>query len=69
MFYRRQLSTYNYCIYDGASQVGTMILWNESVGHRGSDEVASCLLHYVDTTFNVLGPSCFLVGQMQRTNE
>lgn len=54
MFYKRQFSTYNYCIFNGATSVGAMYVWNESIGNRGSDEVASCLLLYVEQNYNQL---------------
>jgi hypothetical protein len=55
MFYRRQLSTYNYCLYDGRTRNGTMALWTETEGHRGVDEVGSVVLQYVRDHFEPLG--------------
>jgi hypothetical protein len=44
MFYKRQLSTYNYCVYNGRDEECNMCVWSETDGNRGVDEVASCLL-------------------------
>lgn len=43
MFYLREYSTYNLCIYDSRDDQGTMCLWHEVEGRRGVNEVASAL--------------------------
>ena len=47
LFYARQLWLYNFCIHDCGSNTGTMYCWDETTAKRGSNEVASCLLHYI----------------------
>lgn len=46
-FYKRKLWTFNFGIHDCSKDRGYMFLWNESVAKRGSDEVASCILKYL----------------------
>ena len=46
VFYMRQLWTYNLAIHDSTSDTAYMHMWDETQGSRGSQEVASCLLHY-----------------------
>ena len=46
LFYARQLWLYNFCVHDCSANVGTMYCWDETQAKRGSNEVASCLLHY-----------------------
>ena len=44
VFYSRQLASYNYCVYDGATGNADMIFWSEVVARRGVDEVCSAIL-------------------------
>ena len=46
LFYARQLWLYNFCVHDCGANTGTMYCWDETQAKRGSNEVASCLLHY-----------------------
>lgn len=46
LFYARQLWLYNFCVHDCGANDGTMYCWDETQAKRGSNEVASCLLHY-----------------------
>lgn len=57
MFYKRQFSTYNYCIYEGRTGHGTMHLWHENEANRGSNEVVSIIHNYIITNFNPLPPN------------
>ena len=47
IFYAWQLWLFNFGVHDCATNVGTMYVWDESTAKRGSNEVASCLLHYI----------------------
>ncbi|XP_050964419.1 uncharacterized protein LOC127164494 [Labeo rohita] len=52
VYYQRQLANYNLCIQEmGTDNPPTMCLWHEGIAHRGSIEVASCLLKWVETSF------------------
>ncbi|KAK7167173.1 hypothetical protein R3I94_001543 [Phoxinus phoxinus] len=52
VYYQRQLANYNLCIQEmGTDDPPTMWLWHESIAHRGSIEVASCLLKWAETSF------------------
>lgn len=44
MFYRCQLSRYNFgvCVYDTTQSY--MCMWDESIASRGANEIASCVL-------------------------
>lgn len=55
VYYQRQLANYNVCIQEmGTADSPTMFLWHEGVAHRGSIEVASCLLKWVQMKFSLL---------------
>jgi hypothetical protein len=56
IFYRRQLSTYNFCMYMGGDDSARMALWNETEGARGVDEMGSCILLAVEEMFQPLPP-------------
>lgn len=45
-FYKRQLWSYNLCIYDESRNKGCMYVWNETIASRGSQEIASCLFKH-----------------------
>ncbi|XP_049782640.1 uncharacterized protein LOC126184308 [Schistocerca cancellata] len=49
-FYKRKIWTYNYGTHDCGSNKDYMFLWSEKDGGRGSDEVGSCLLKYLEIT-------------------
>ena len=49
VYYMRQLWTYNLAIHDTTSDHAYMHMWDETQASRGSQEVASCLLHYCKT--------------------
>ncbi|XP_041976930.1 uncharacterized protein LOC121731529 [Aricia agestis] len=48
MFYKRQLSCYNLCI--NVADIGNsfMCLWHEGICSRGGNEIASCLLTFIN---------------------
>lgn len=60
VFYQRQLSCYNLAIHDQGKNLAYMFLWDETTGKRGSAEITSCLLKYVELNFVKLKP-----GQMR----
>lgn len=48
-FYKRQLWTYNLCIFDEVKKTAYMNVWSENVASRGGQEIGSCLLkHFKD---------------------
>lgn len=44
MFYKRQLSCYNFAVHVGDINKAYMCMWHEAVAARGADEITSCLL-------------------------
>lgn len=46
-FYKRQLWTYNLCIFDEVTKLAYMYIWNESIASRGGQEIGSCLLKHL----------------------
>jgi len=48
MFYLRKLSLYNFTVFELFSNRGYCFLWNETIAHRGANEVASCLMKFVE---------------------
>jgi len=53
IYYMRKLAAYNFTIYETGTQKGFCYIWDETEGHRGANEIATCLLHYIR-----LLPSC-----------
>ena len=51
-YYKRKLWVYNFCIYDLKEDTPTMFVWDEESGGRGSDEIASCLMKWLDIKFD-----------------
>ena len=47
-YYLRKLWVYNFCVYDVTKGKATMFMWDEVTGGRGSDEVATCLMKWID---------------------
>ena len=48
VYYLRQLWTYNLGIHDLATGIGNMYMWHEGEAAKGSQEVLSCLLKYIE---------------------
>ena len=50
MYYKRKLCCYNFTVYEQAEpNDGHCYLWSEVDGRRGSNEIGSCLLQYLQT--------------------
>ena len=47
-YYSRQLSTFNLAVVNNTTLHANMYVWNEADGRRGSDEIGSSLLKYID---------------------
>ena len=52
MYYSRKLTTYNLSVFDLVSKEAKCFMWCETLGKRGSNEIASCLFNYN----NAIGP-------------
>lgn len=48
-FYKRKLWTLNYTLYDASDSSAHCIMWDESKGARGGNEIASSFLKWVDS--------------------
>lgn len=49
MYYKRKICVYNFTIYEANSGMGHCYIWTELDGKRGSSEIGSCLIHYLDS--------------------
>ena len=49
MYYSRKICVYNLTIYEGTSGEGHCFCWNELNGKRGSNEVGSMWLHWIQS--------------------
>lgn len=47
IYYKRQLWTYNLCIYDEVKKQAFMYVWNEGEANRGADQIGSCLIKHI----------------------
>ena len=47
IYYKRKLNSYNFTIFDLVSKDCMCYMWHEAIGKRGSNEMASCLAHYL----------------------
>nr|CAI5868779.1 unnamed protein product [Callosobruchus analis] len=51
MFYLSQLSCFNFGIHVGDTNHASMFLWHEGFSGRGANEIASCLLRFLNSGF------------------
>lgn len=72
VYYLRTLWTYNFAVHDLGSNKAYMYTWDESIACRGSSEVASCLLKFVQqlpkSTKNIIAFSDSCGGQNKNKN-
>lgn len=47
VYYLRQLWTYNLCVHNLATKQATMFMWSECEASRGSQDIMSCLLKFI----------------------
>ena len=47
-YYKRKVWLYNFCVYDLNKAKANMFLWDETQAERGSDEIASCIIKWMD---------------------
>lgn len=47
VFYKRRLAVFNLTVYDLASRDCVCYLWNETLSHRGSSEISTCVFKYL----------------------
>ena len=47
LFYKRKLSSHNFTVYNQQSGEGTCFMWSEVNGRRGSCEIGTCLMKYL----------------------
>ena len=49
LYYARRLNNYNLTVYSLGTRRGFSYLWNECVANRGSSEIGSCILKFLET--------------------
>ncbi|KAK5642408.1 hypothetical protein RI129_008575 [Pyrocoelia pectoralis] len=49
VFYKRKLAVFNLTVYEVASKQGYAFLWDETNGHRGSNEIATCVFKFISS--------------------
>lgn len=47
-FYKRKLANFNFTVYDTATKNGYCYFWNETEGKREANEIATCLMRFLD---------------------
>ncbi|CAH1106568.1 unnamed protein product [Psylliodes chrysocephalus] len=48
-FYSLKLWCFNYTIYDSSNKKANCLIWDESIAGRGGNEMASCLMSYINS--------------------
>jgi len=51
-YYKRRLASYNFTVFKNKSKEGICYFWNETIGRRGSNEIGSCLLLFLQNQEN-----------------
>lgn len=51
-YYKRKQATYDFTIYDIGNKEGYCYMWNETEGNRGSNEIGTCLLKFIELLKN-----------------
>lgn len=51
MFYKRQLSCYNFCVHICETSKAIMCMWHEGIAQRGSNEIISCILQVFNSYY------------------
>ena len=52
-YYKRKLWTYNFGVHNIKTGRSVMYLWNEADGKRGSAEITSCVMHYINNSVDI----------------
>lgn len=47
-YYKRKYATYNFTIFDIGNKQGYCYMWTETEGNRGSNEIGTCLLKFIE---------------------
>ena len=47
-YYKSKLNVQNFTIYDIQKKTCRCYVWDESHGHRGANEISSCILRYLE---------------------
>lgn len=48
-YYKRKLSTFNFCVHDATNNRSYMYIWHEGIASRGPQEITSCLIYHINT--------------------
>lgn len=46
-YYKRKFAVYNFTVYDIGRKLGYCYMWDESEGKRGSNEIGTCLMKFI----------------------
>ncbi|MCG8049000.1 MAG: hypothetical protein N0E48_25925 [Candidatus Thiodiazotropha endolucinida] len=49
VYYKRKLNSYNLTVYSLANKQGTCYIWDETHGQRGSSEIGTCVITYINS--------------------
>ncbi|CAH0403852.1 unnamed protein product [Chilo suppressalis] len=47
LYYSRKIAVYNFTIYESGTHKGFCHIWSEIDGHRGANEIATCVFNYI----------------------